>query len=147
MSGCYCCISGFAARTRTLAESALNSGKPVLSVMLPGAAAEKPRAVLRELDCPYFDSVEDLLSALRGMFDYYRFAPTISTLRRPADLPTSLPSLTDLAQLVTAYGIAVPRAVTCATSDQAVAAATTIGFPVVLKGSVSGVTHKTNCRQ
>jgi hypothetical protein len=99
--------------------------------------------VLRELDCPYFDSVEDLLAALRGMFDYYRFAPTISTLRRPVDLPTSLPSLTDLAQLVAAYGIAVPRAVACATSDQAVAAATTIGYPVVIKGSVSGVTHKT----
>jgi succinyl-CoA synthetase beta subunit len=46
-------------------------------------------------------------------------------------------------QLVAAYGVAVPRAVACATSDQAVAAATSIGFPVVLKGSVSGVTHKT----
>jgi acetyl-CoA synthetase (ADP-forming) len=136
-------MPGFAARTRTLAEAALDSGKPVLSVMLPGPAAEKPRAVLRELDCPYFDSVEDLLAALRGMFDYYRSATTAAAPQRPVDLPTSLPSLTDLAQLVAAYGIAVPRAVACATSDQAVAAATTIGFPVVLKGSITGVTHKT----
>ena len=136
-------MPGFAARTRTLAETALKSGKPVLSVMLPGPAAETPRAVLRELDCPYFDSVEDLLAALRGMFDYYRSAPAVAAPQRPADLPASLPSLMDLAQLVAAYGIAVPRAVACATSDQAVAAAAAIGFPVVLKGIVSGITHKT----
>ena len=136
-------MPGFAARTRTLAESALKSGKPVLSVMLPGPAAETPRAVLCELDCPYFDSVEDLLAALRGMFDYYRSAPAVAPPRRPVDLPASRPSLGDLAQLVAAYGIAVPRAVACATSDQAVAAAAAMGFPVVLKGIVRGITHKT----
>ena len=49
----------------------------------------------------------------------------------------------DLPQLVAAYGIAVPRAIACATREQAIAAAATIGFPVVLKGLVTGVTHKT----
>jgi hypothetical protein len=34
-------MPGFAARTPTLAEAALKSGKPVLSVMLPGAAPRK----------------------------------------------------------------------------------------------------------
>jgi succinyl-CoA synthetase beta subunit len=77
------------------------------------------------------------------MFDYYHAVPAIAAPQRPDDLPTALPPLDDLPQLVSAYGIAVPRAVTCATSDHAVAAATAIGFPVVLKGSVTGVTHKT----
>ena len=67
----------------------------------------------------------------------------IAAPQRPADLPTALPPLDDLPHLVSAYGIAVPRAAECATPDQAVEAATAIGFPVVLKGSVAGVTHKT----
>ncbi len=137
-------MPAFEARTRTLVQAALDSGKPVLAVMLPGPAAAKPRAVLRELGCPYFDSVEDLLAALRGMFDYYHAVPAIAAPQRPGDLPTALPPLDDLPQLVSAYGIAVPRAAECATSDQAVAAAAAIGFPVVLKGSVIGATHKTD---
>jgi succinyl-CoA synthetase beta subunit len=58
-------------------------------------------------------------------------------------LPATLPPLGDLPKLVAAYGIAVPQAIPCATLDQAIAAASMIGFPVVLKGSVTGVTHKT----
>ena len=80
----------FAARTRTLAQAALDGGKPVLAVMLPGPAGEQPRAVLRELNCPYFDSVEDLLAALRGMFDYHRLAVTPEAPQRPADLPDAV---------------------------------------------------------
>lgn len=135
----------FAARTRTLAQTALASGKPTLAVMVPGPAADEPRAVLRELGLPYFDSLEDLLAALRGLFDYHRAAP-LNAPTRPADLPTSLPSLKDLPQLVAAYGIAVPRVIACATAEQAVAAAGMIGFPVVLKGHVEGITHKSELK-
>jgi acyl-CoA synthetase (NDP forming) len=133
----------FPARTRTLAQEALDSGKPTLAVMLPGPAAEQPRAVLRELNFPYFDSVEDLLAALRGMFDYHRLAVTPEVPQRPNDLPASMPMHTDIPHLLAAYGIAVPRAMACASSEQADAAASAIGFPVVLKGMVAGVTHKT----
>ena len=133
----------FPARTRTLAQAALDSGKPALAVMLPGPAAEQPRAVLHELNFPYFDSVEDLLAALRGVFDYHRSMATIEVPQRPDGLPTSTPSRRDISHLLAAYGIAVPRAMPCATPEQAVAAADTIGFPVVLKGIVTGVTHKT----
>lgn len=133
----------FSARTRSLVEAAKASGKPVVAGMLPGPAGDEPRAVLRELDCPYFDSAEDMLAALRGMFSHYRMAAPTEAPRRPHDLPATLPGLGDLPQLVAAYGIAVPQAVICATSEQAVATAAMIGFPVVLKGVVSGVTHKT----
>lgn len=135
-------MPGFEARTRTLARTALDSGKPVLAVMLPGPAGTKPREVLRELDCPYFDSVEDLLAALRGMFEHYHAAP-LETPQRPSGLPATLPPLGDLPKLLAAYGIAVPQSVVCATLEQATAAASMIGYPVVLKGSVTGVTHKT----
>jgi succinyl-CoA synthetase beta subunit len=86
--------------------------------------------------------VEDLLAALRGMFEHYRAAPASET-SRPGGLPQSLPSLGDLPKLLAAYGIAVPQSVACATLDQAIAAGSLVSFPVVLKGSVTGVTHKT----
>jgi acetyl-CoA synthetase (ADP-forming) len=136
-------MPGFEARTRELARTSLESGKPVLAVMLPGPAGARPRAVLRELDLPYFDSVEDLLAALRGMFDHYNAVPIGEAPHRPTDLPASLPALNDPSTLIASYGIAVPQAMACKTLDQAISAASIIGFPVALKGSVTGLTHKT----
>ncbi len=135
----------FEARTRVLACEALVGGKPVLTVVLPGPAGERPRAVLREVGCPYFDSVEDLLAALRGVFDHHRMAAEADDpAERRADLPSRLPALDDLPCLVAAYGIPVPGAAVCATRDDAVATASALGFPVVLKGLVIDVTHKTD---
>jgi acyl-CoA synthetase (NDP forming) len=135
----------FEARTRTLASEALASGKPAVALMLPGLAAERPRAVLRELGCPYFDSAEDLLVVLRGWIDYHRMAAEGAIApARPIELPIEPPAVNDLAKLVAAYGMRVPDATVCGTPDQAVEAATAIGFPVVLKGEVVGVTHKTD---
>ena len=133
----------FAARVRTLAQTALDSGKPVIAVMLPGPAADGPRSILRELGCPYFDSSDDLLVALRGMFDYRAGLAVAPPPRRPTDLPAKPPPLDDLPGLVAAYGIAVPRSIVCATPHEAAASAASIGFPVVLKGQVIGTSHKT----
>jgi acetyl-CoA synthetase (ADP-forming) len=135
----------FEARTRTLATEALAGGKPVLALMLPGPAGIHPRAVLREVGCPYFDSAEDLLAAMRGLLDYHRMAATMAdAVERPADLPTVLPSFHDLTNLVAAYGIPVPTAATCTSHEQALEIAAAIGFPIVLKAIVTGVTHKTD---
>ena len=136
----------FEARTRTLATEALAGGKPVVALMLPGPAGDRPRAVLRHVGCPYFDSAEDLLVAMRGLFDHHRMAAesTGAAPQRPADLPTMLPALHELPQLVGAYGIPVPAEVTCTTCDEAIEAAATLGYPVVMKGIVTGVTHKTD---
>lgn len=134
----------FSARVRTLAQTALESGKPVLAALLPGRAAEGPRAILRELGVPYFESTDDLLSALRGLFDYRAGLATFTAApQRPANLPAKPPPLDDVPALLAAYGITLPRAALCTTPQQAVAAAESIGFPVVLKGQVTGVTHKT----
>jgi len=135
----------FEARTRTLATEALAGGKPVLTLMVPGAAADRPRAVLRELGCPCFDSAEDLLVALRALFEHHRMAANATdTPERPVNLPTALPALDDLPSLVAAYGIPIPQAVTCATPEHAIKATAKLGFPLVLKGLVTNVTHKTD---
>ena len=134
----------FEARIRALTQAALDSGKPVVAVVLPGPAAEKPRAVLREMDCPYFDSAEDLLAALRGMFDHYRIAAISDAPQRPAGLPDDVAAAwrsVEARRCVWHRGAA--GHLHARQLDQAVAAASMIGFPVVLKGSVTGVTHKT----
>jgi acyl-CoA synthetase (NDP forming) len=135
----------FEARTRTLATEALAAGKPVVALMLPGPAGERPRAVLRDVGCPYFDSAEDLLAALRGLFDHHRMvAEPTDMSERPADLPVTLPALHDLPHLAATYGIPVPADAMCTTCEQAVESASAIGYPVVLKGVVTGVAHKTD---
>ena len=85
----------FEARTRTLAQSRAGQRQAGAGgdAARPGRPT-KPRAVLRELAARISIPLEDLLAALRGLFDYHRMAAT-SRMRRsgPADLPTSLPPL------------------------------------------------------
>jgi acyl-CoA synthetase (NDP forming) len=134
----------FSARTRTLAQTALESGKPVLAALLPGRAADGPRTILCELGCPYFESTDDLLAALRGLLDYRAgLAAFTAPPQRPAGLPNALPPLDNVPALLAAYGLTLPRAALCTSPRQAAAVAESIGFPVVLKGQITGVTHKT----
>jgi acetyl-CoA synthetase (ADP-forming) len=142
----------FEARTRLLATAALASGKPVLCSVLPGPAADRPRAALRELGVPIFECPEDgMLRVLGHLVEYHRAANTvIEPPVRPASLPapTSLPSgaisgpaLSDLLQR---YGIALPRETVARDPDAAVAAARAIGFPVALKGIARDLVHKSD---
>jgi acetyl-CoA synthetase (ADP-forming) len=136
----------FEQRTRLLGQAGMASGKPVIVVGLPGAAADRPRAALRDVDCPYFDSVEDMLAALRGFLDYRELAKTaVTPTLRPKSVPAALPenaySLTKFAER---YGVPFAHERNCETVDEAVAAARDFGFPVVLKGNVEGVTHKSD---
>jgi acetyl-CoA synthetase (ADP-forming) len=136
----------FEQRTRLLGQAGMASGKPVIVVGLPGSAADRPRAALRDVDCPYFDSVEDLLAALRGFLDYRELAKTVPELpSRPKSVPAALPNdANSLAELAERYGVPFASERTCGSVNEALAAARDIGFPVVLKGNVEGVTHKSD---
>jgi acyl-CoA synthetase (NDP forming) len=136
----------FEQRTRLLGQAGMASGKPVIVVGLPGTAADRPRAALRDVGCPYFDSVEDMLAALRGFLDHRELAKTVTIPRsRPKSVPAALPqeanSLTEFAER---YGVPFASEAICRTVDDAIAAAGRIGFPVVLKGNVVGITHKSD---
>ena len=95
------------------------------------------------MNCPYFDSAEDLLAALRGMFDHYRIAAISDAPQRPAGLPETLPPIGDLPKLVARMALPFRRPFHAQHSIRLSRAASMIGFPVVLKGNVTGVTHKT----
>jgi acetyl-CoA synthetase (ADP-forming) len=136
----------FEQRTRLLAEAGVASGKPVIAVVLPGAAGDRPRAALQENGCPHFDSVDDLLVAMRSLLSHYANAGKAAVpANRPAAIPASLPAgEKTLAGFASAYGAPLAEERLCATLDDALRAGAALGFPVVLKGDISGVTHKSD---
>jgi acyl-CoA synthetase (NDP forming) len=143
----------FARRTRLIGEAALAADKPVLIALTPGAAAEAPRQALRELGQFYFDRSEDALRvlALVAAHDALRASPAI-VAARPAGLPDGgalvLPegALTEgeVKRLLASYGIPVAPEIAAATPEAAAAAATSLGFPVVLKAVSRQIVHKSD---
>jgi acyl-CoA synthetase (NDP forming) len=142
----------FEARTRLLAAEGMASGKPLICSVLPGPAADRPRAVLRELGCPFFEPPEDgMLRVLGHLIERHRSgAESVEPAKRPASLPspTSLPQGPvgpgELSRLLNAYRIALPSEAMAPDVDAAVAAARGIGFPVALKGIARDLVHKSD---
>ena len=133
----------FTARTRLMADAALAVGKPVLAIMLPGPAGNAPRAMLREAGCPLFESTEDAMAVLTALARHAAAPLAEAEAVRPAGLPAAMPAATDPGEVMRAYAVPFPAEMLCADLDAAERAASAIGFPVVLKGQVRGVVHKT----
>ncbi|MBL6274704.1 GNAT family N-acetyltransferase [Micromonospora fiedleri] len=120
--------------------AALTADKPAVATFLVGRA---PAGV------PSYPSVEEAVRALARVTAYADW------LRRP---PGALPDLSDVdpiaAQaalrgdgvdsdaLLAAYGIEVVQSVSVGSADEAVEAATRLGFPVALKVAASGLRHR-----
>lgn len=134
----------FAQRTRVMANAALASGVPAAALMLPGPAADRPRAVLRELGIPCFDSSADLLATLRGVLAFQHSKAPEPPAPRPANLPDSAPPGAGVEALARAYGIPFPAEAICTTVDEAADFAERTGFPVVLKGAFDSIVHKSD---
>ena len=142
----------FEARTRLLAAEGMASGKPLVCSVLPGPAADRPRAVLRELGVPFFEPPEDgMLRVLAHLIERHRSgAEPVEPAKRPASLPapTRLPGgpvgPAELSRLLGAYGITLPREAMAPDVDVAVATAREIGFPVALKGVARDLVHKSD---
>jgi acetyl-CoA synthetase (ADP-forming) len=135
----------FEARTRLLAAEGLMSGKPLLCSVLPGPAADRPRAALRELGVPFFDAPEDgMLRVLGHLVEHHRAAKTVQPRSRPRSLPTGPSGREDLSSLLRSYGIPLAREAMARNVDAAVAAAHEIGHPVALKGAARDLVHKSD---
>ncbi|MCC7273350.1 MAG: acetate--CoA ligase family protein [Alphaproteobacteria bacterium] len=141
----------YEATTKALAEAALASGKPVVVAVTPGSAADGPRRVLREVGCPYFDTVDDGLRALRLLTARHESLALPPAAERPAGPapagpPPAAGRLTEpeAKALAARYGVPVTRETLAASADAAVAAAAAIGYPVVLKGVARALVHKSD---
>jgi acetyl-CoA synthetase (ADP-forming) len=135
----------FEARTRLLAAEGLASGKPVLCSVLPGPAADRPRAALRELGVPVFEAPDDgMLRVLGHLIEHHRAqksAPAPKT--RPSGIPQRATEA-NISSLLRSYGVPLAREKLTRDVDAAVAAAREIGYSVVLKGVARDLVHKSD---
>jgi acetyl-CoA synthetase (ADP-forming) len=145
----------YEARTREMGAAAIRSGTPTLVVVTPGSAADGPRRALREVGCPYYEHLDEALRVLEHFIEAGR-APgaTDAAPSRPRGLPapgapieapgSGAMTEVEAKRLLRAYGVPVPRERLATTEAEAVAAAETIGYPVVLKGVARQLVHKSD---
>jgi acetyltransferase len=137
--------------------------KPLLACWMGGAAVQAGRAVLSDAGIPLFDAPEAAIGAFLHMVQYRRsqellyetpqalpgdWKPDADRARAVFDrVRTENRTLLDEAEakdVLAAYGIPVPATIACRSADEAVAAATRIGFPVVTKLLSRTITHKSD---
>lgn len=147
-------IPFYARTTEVLARAAIAAGKPYLVLVTPGSAADAPRAVLRDLGCPFLERFDDGMRVLAGVRDFIATRTPAPAPVRPADLPAAhghrvpagvaLLTEPETKRLLAACGIRVTREQVCASADEAARVAAGIGFPVVLKAVARGLIHKSD---
>lgn len=115
-----------------------DTAKPLLLVMAAGSIADDVRASLRAARFGFHNRLDDALRTLRGLCDH-------GAWRQPSSPAMGAASgQTDIAKRLESAGIASAREARAATEDDAAAAAARIGFPVVLKALVAGLSHKSD---
>ena len=111
-----------------------------------------------EFGVPVLDGTREALQAFRHLFDYRDFLarPKSTPPARPAAEvklrwqqrlrePSPLDEVESLS-LLADYGIPVARSMRAESRDEALQAASQIGYPVVLKTAESGIEHKSEVR-
>ncbi|WP_068302846.1 acetate--CoA ligase family protein [Pararhodobacter sp. CCB-MM2] len=126
--------------------------KPVVLVLNTSRFGAELRERALASGIPFVTRTDDLLRVL-ATFRADAEAAGVMRLRepaRPADLPAPAIAATgfltepEAKAILRAYGVAVPAATLCETVEAAVSAAAVTGYPVVLKGVVADVVHKSD---
>jgi acetate---CoA ligase (ADP-forming) len=133
--------------------------KPICVVWgSPVGTEEAYRDILLPSELPVFRSVGTCLTAVRAYFDHHRFragytSPFTNAPAAPAagaaDARALLAGGRTLAEhrakeLLAAYGIPVTTDILCTGADEAVRAAESLGYPVVLKVASAAIAHKSD---
>ena len=152
------------AAARAVAQAARGAGKPVLTAWLGDINPNERRDYLESQGIANFYTPESAVEAFSFLCAYRRNqaqlmeAPTARAPDEPRpDLEKAealraaalaqerkLLSQDEARALVAAFGLPVPVSVVAATRDAAVAAARTIGFPVVVKIQSPDILHKSD---
>ena len=142
----------YAATTEAIGRAALESGKPTVVVVTPGAAADGPRGALRDLGVPYYDRLDDGLRVIEALIAHGRQhrAPRFDPPQRPAPphpgtaIPEGRLTEPQAKILLAAHGIPVTEEQLADSPESAVVAAGSIGYPVALKAVCRGLAHKSD---
>jgi acyl-CoA synthetase (NDP forming) len=139
----------------SVAAGAEDAGLPLVAVSnLSGDIHPELAETAKAAGVPYLRGTQAGFSAL-GRFARWAAAPRVAALSdrtaahalarsRLASLAGKrMPSEVEARDILAAYGLTGPRERVCASIDEAVAAAQSIGFPLVLKCLVADLIHKT----
>jgi acetyl-CoA synthetase (ADP-forming) len=141
------------AKVRLWAELALAHGKPTAILLTPGTLIDGARTILRDLHCPFTNRMDDALRVVKAAVAYGAALDTpLPVPVEPADFgniaaftaPAPELTETETKQLLALAGIPVTTDRLVRTVNDAVAAARTAGYPVVLKLSSRTLTHKSD---
>ncbi|MFY1633118.1 GNAT family N-acetyltransferase [Solwaraspora sp. WMMB335] len=126
--------------TSALASVALAGDKPTVATLLVG---QPPPGV------PTYPSVEESVRALAMVADYADWLrqppgtlPDVSGVVPAAATAALAAEPVEATRLLAAYGVDVVDALPAASAADAVAAAATLGYPVVLKAAAEGLRHR-----
>jgi len=127
--------------------AAAGTAKPVAVLAgLPSAVDQAAAARLRAAGVPVLEGTRTGLLALRHLLDHSG-RPSPPPVREPARAPARDPLPTggpELFGLLREYGIPAVRTEAAASRDAALAAASAIGYPVVIKTDEPGIAHKSD---
>jgi acetate---CoA ligase (ADP-forming) len=132
---------------RAVLTAAAGTAKPVAVLTgMPAAIDQAAAARLRAAGVPVLEGTRTGLLALRHLLDHSTRpqpppAPPPPRTPRRGRLPAGGP---ELFALLREYGIPVARTEAAGARDAALAAADTIGYPVVLKTAEPGIAHKSD---
>ena len=149
---------------RMIVEIAKQTKKPILTSFMGEDGCWKARQILRKNDIPSFTTPEQAVSTFMYMYKYTQnlellyqtpeelavelSIPTFlkEVLRKAFSEGRTLLSQPESLQFLEAFGIPTVKTVVAKTPDQAEAAASEIGFPVVMKALSPQISHKSEAQ-
>lgn len=133
---------------RALANTALETGKPLAAILEVGPDMEESRELLKEKGIPCFESGERAVSVLARLAEYEKFrsryggfagaAAEVTEVEMPKD-PVLEPAAMELLK---ENGIPTPDFVYVHTEEEAVSGCEKIGYPVAMKVVSPEIIHK-----
>lgn len=126
-----------------LAKARDASGKPLL-IVAPGGMPTTERAWYESRGMDVFAETDIVLESVRAMLTPPPARPPRLETPSAPDLPRRALTEPESLALLRMFRVPVVTTVECVTLEQARAAAAEVGWPVVLKGVVDGVSHKSD---
>lgn len=148
---------------KKVAEFARGYGKPILAAWMGGTAVRAGRDLLQRGGVPTFDTPESAVRAFLNMVQFRRnqdllyetpasfpddWSPHLerarATIAKARSARRLLLTEVEAKEMLSAYGIPTVPTIAARSEDEAVAAANSVGYPVVLKLLSETVTHKSD---
>lgn len=147
------------ATAEAIGKLAKKSDKPILACFMGEAQVEKGIKILTEYGVPNYPFPERAARSFRALFEYKNiisrpvpqfeeFEVNVQAVRTLLDQVVSEGRVSigdaESREILTAYGLQIPRSKIAKTPENAVEIANQIGYPVVLKITSPDILHKTD---